>query len=256
MAGHDPAYTLAREERIGRRPVQQDRMGHFETEAAMLLLVADGMTGYPRGELAAEIAVGSLAHAFVEEARPRLADPRGFLECALGAAHEAIFRYAALHAIHPCPRSVIVACVIQDRAAWWNHLGDARLYLVRDGTIAAQTRDHTLAQEWVDAGRIDDRAASRIPERNRVLRCLGGPQSPAVEPGASAPLRDGDIVLLCSDGFWAPLKPGRIAGGLAWEALKRSVADLSDDAERRAGVHGDNLTVLAVALRPSMGAGT
>ncbi len=248
-------YVLVREHRIGMRERNQDYLGHDATEQAMVLAVADGLGGYFGGELAAEIAVGSLLHGFCSEAKPKLADPERFLERALTGAHDAIVRYALERALPEVPRTVIVACVVQDGSAWWNHVGDSRLYLVRDGSVEARTRDHTQVQEMVDAGLVEEEAMASHPQSHRVLQSLGAPLAPEPGPGASVRLHKGDILLLCSDGFWGPLRPSQLLRGLAGRPIEQSIPELSDLAERRAGTNADNLTVLAVcwndeAVRP------
>ncbi len=242
-------YALAQEQRMGMRDVNQDYAVSDATDQALLLAVADGMGGYYGGELAAEIAVGSICHSFASEAQPKLVEPETFLERAIASAHNAIRRYADEHELPDVPRTVIVACVVQDGRAWWNHVGDARLYLVRDGRIEAQTRDHTPVQALVDAGEIAAEQAYRHPESNRVLQSLGAPDLPEPGPGASALLQPEDIMLLCSDGFWGPLQPAQLVAGLERPSLRQSILELSDTAERRAGAHADNLTVLAMRWR-------
>ncbi len=239
-------YALVQEQRIGMRATNQDYAIHAATDRALLLAVADGMGGYYAGELAAEIAVGSICHSFADAAQPRLAEPEAFLERAIARAHDAIRRYADAQELPDVPRTVIVACVVQEGRAWWNHVGDARLYLVRDGLIAAQTRDHTPVQALIDAGEIQPDQAYRHPESNRVLQSLGAPTEPEPGPGASARLHNDDILLLCSDGFWGPLRSSQLLAGLEAPSLRQAILELADTAERRAGAHGDNLTALAV----------
>lgn len=239
-------YILVQEQRLGMRETNQDYAARDATGKALLLAVADGMGGYFGGELAAEIAVGSVLLSFGREAQPGLAEPDRFLERAFARAHAAIRRYAHEQALPEVPRTVIVACVVQDGHAWWNHVGDARLYLVRAGRIEARTRDHTPVQALVDAGEISSEQAYAHPESSRVLQSLGGPLPPQPGPGASARLREDDIVLLCSDGFWGPLRTSQLLRGLEEPSLQRAIAELADIAERRAGAHADNLTVLAL----------
>lgn len=239
-------YALAQEQRIGMRETNQDYAGHDATDEALLLTVADGMGGYRGGELAAEIAVGSLLHSFGREAQPQIIEPAAFLEQALAEAHDAIHSYARERELPEVPRTVIVACLLQQGEAWWNHVGDARLYLVRGGRIEAQTRDHTPVQALVDAGEISPAQAYHHPESNRVLQSLGAPEAPQPGPGAHARLQPDDILLLCSDGFWGPLRSSQLLQGLEHASLRRCILELSDSAERRAGAHADNLTVLAL----------
>ena len=155
--------------------------------------------------------------------------------------------------------------ILQQDRVWWNHVGDARLYLVRDGRVIAQTRDHTPVQARVDAGEIPAEEAYRHTDSNRVLQSLGAPEAPQPGPGASARLQPNDVLLLCSDGFWGPLRNGLLVRELEYPSLRRSVLELSDLAERRAGAHCDNLTVLALrwqgeeivagTQQPAIGAG-
>ena len=240
------SYTLAQEQRCGSREINQDYAAHAETGQSLLLAVADGMGGYFGGELAAEIAIGSLCHSFSHAAQPVIGDPETFLERAIAKAHVAIQTYADEQQLPEVPRTVVVACVVQDGRVWWNHVGDARLYLVRQGRIEIQTRDHTPVQELVDAGEITSDEAYRHPDSIRVGQSLGAPEAPEPGPGASARLQDGDVLLLCSDGFWGPLRPNLLVKGLDRPSLRQSILELSDTAERRAGAHSDNLTVLAL----------
>ena len=239
-------YTLVQEQRIGMRETNQDYAVCDVTDRAMLLTVADGMGGYLGGEMAAELAVGSLWHSFSSEATPTLADPETFLEHALQQAHSAIHTYAREQALPEVPRTVIVACIVQDGRAWWNHVGDSRFYLLRDGRIEARTRDHTSVQQMVDSGEITVEQAYRHPDSSRMLQSLGAPEAPLPGPGASAALQVNDILILCSDGFWGPLRAKQMADQFEAHSLKRAILELSDAAERRAGAHADNLTVLAV----------
>jgi len=239
-------YALAQEQRRGMRDTNQDYLGHDATAKALMLVVADGMGGYDGGEIAAEIAVGSLLHSFGTEARPELAAPDDFLERAFARAHDAIRHYADDQDLPEVPRTVIVACIVQRGRVWWNHVGDARFYLVRNGRIEAQTRDHSPEQALVDAGEIDVDEAYRQPGRGRVLQSLGAPTAPEPGPGSSLQLEADDTLLLCSDGFWGPLRTRQLLKGLETPSLRQSLLELADVAERRAGAHADNLTVLAL----------
>ncbi|HEX5477579.1 MAG TPA: PP2C family serine/threonine-protein phosphatase, partial [Burkholderiales bacterium] len=128
----------------------------------------------------------------------------------------------------------------------WAHVGDCRLYLFRKGRIHARTRDHSLVQQLVDAGRIREEAVSSHPDRNRLLQCLGGVQALRIDT-ASERLAKDDIVLLCSDGFWGPLTQRQMLNALLTRKLDEAVASLADLAETRAGPECDNTSVVAMA---------
>jgi len=240
-------YAIAQETRIGTRHSNQDRIGCWSTDECLLMAVADGLGGHLHGELAAELAIALLGTVFSREARPRLADPGAFLGRAIAAGHVAILREAERRSLPDSPRTVIVACVVQDGHVWWTHVGDSRLYLLREGRIVHRTRDHTVVQQLIDAGRIREEAVASHPERNRLLQCLGGYQTPRPEPVERARLARNDIVVLCSDGFWGPLTQRQLLHAMLSRELDHAVAELVTLAEHRAGRECDNVSVVAMS---------
>lgn len=239
-------FSLAQDTRIGQRRQNQDRIATWSTPQCLLLAVADGLGGHAYGEVAAQMSIDILGKAFEKEAKPKLADPGAFLFRAIGEAHAAILREADMRRLDDTPRTVLVACVIQDGRACWTHVGDSRLYLVRQGRILHRTRDHTLVQQLVDEGRIREEAVATHPERNRLLQCIGGYQAPRPDPASRAPLEKGDVMVLCSDGFWGPLTQRHLLHALVTRPLESAITELVELAERRAGVHCDNISVVAM----------
>lgn len=239
-------YAIFQDTRVGKRSYNQDRIGHWHSAEALFLVVADGMGGHAHGEVAAQIAVDCLGAAFRVEAKPRISDPDMFLYRAISRAHAMIVHQTQKQGLADSPRTTVVACLVQQGYAWWSFIGDSRLYLIRDGRIVTRTRDHTPVQMLVDAGRIREEAAMTHPDKNKLLQCLGGPRAPRVEPTAHARLAKGDIVMLCSDGFWGPLTQRQLLVGLLGKPLARSLAELITLAETRAGPRCDNVSVLAI----------
>ena len=240
-------FSLAQATRIGARLMNQDRLGHWRTPHSLLLAVADGLGGHLRGEVAAQIAVDLLGAAFKRDASPRIADPDAFLTRAMTAGHAAILLEGRRLGLPETPRTVIVACVVQDGYVYWNHVGDCRLYLVRNGRILHRTRDHTVVQQLVDQGRIREEAVTSHPERNRLLQCLGGYQAPRPEQAARERLERGDVLLLCSDGFWGPLTQRQMLHAVMSRPLAEAIPELVELAEARAGPQCDNVTVIALS---------
>jgi PPM family protein phosphatase len=239
-------FDLAADTRIGARRVNQDRLGHWKTDEALLLVVADGMGGHLRGEVAAQLSVEVFAAEFDRQARPRIADPESFLKTAMNAGHAAILLETQRMRLAESPRTVIVACLIQDGIAWWTHVGDCRLYLIRESRVVHRTRDHSVVQQLVDQGRIREEAMESHPERNRLLQCLGGMLAPRPEPAAREQLANNDVLLLCSDGFWGPLPQRQMIHSFTTRPVREAVDELAVLAERRAGERCDNVSVLAL----------
>jgi len=239
--------TIVQETRPGRRPYNQDRLGCWRTPESLLLVLADGMGGHAHGEVAAELTMRHIAAAFRRDARPRLANPDLFLFRAVGRSHGMLLREAMNLSLPDTPRTTVVACVVQDGHAFWSHVGDSRFYLLRKGQLHARTRDHTVVQELVDAGTLDEDAVRTHPERNRLLQCLGGLQPPRVEPTSRARLERDDVLLLCSDGLWGPLTQRQLLEGLAAGPLGEAVPRLAELAEERGGPGCDNISALVLA---------
>jgi serine/threonine protein phosphatase PrpC len=239
-------FSIFQDSRVGARTYNQDRIGHWYTRDSLLLVLADGMGGHVMGEVAAQIAVDTLAAAFQKEALPRIPDPDEFLFNCVGRVHAAIDDHARKLRLPDSPRTTLVACVVQDGHAWWTHVGDSRLYLIRRGSILARTKDHSRVQQLIDQGRIREEAVSSHPERNMLVHCLGGGHIPHIEPTASARLAKDDIVLLCSDGFWGPLTQRQLLGALAQKGVIASGPELMALAESRGGPGCDNVSVVAI----------
>jgi serine/threonine protein phosphatase PrpC len=238
---------LAQETRIGARKTNQDRLGHWRTGHSLLMVVADGLGGHLHGEIAAQVAVQHFAGAFQRDARPLLAAPEVFLSKCMHGAHSAILREAQRLALADTPRTVIVACVVQEGHAYWTHVGDCRLYVVRRGSILQRTRDHTVVQQLLEAGRIREEAITTHPDRNRLLQCLGSLQAPRPETVERLRLKRDDLILLCSDGLWGPLTQRQLLHALVTRELGQAIPELANLAEVRAGPQCDNVSVLAMA---------
>jgi len=249
-------YSVAQASRIGGRKINQDRAAWLATDAAMLMVVADGMGGHLQGEVAAQIAIDTLLESFRREARTRLADPARFLADSLRLAHRTIVRYSADCRIplHAAPRTTCIACVVQDGWASWAHAGDSRLYLIHGQATGSarvtRTRDHSLVQRLIDAGRLSHAEAASHPSRHRVFSCLGGDEPPQIEVSPPVALQDGDLIALCTDGAWAPLGD-TLATELGRSPLTNSVPHLLEAAEQAAGPDGDNLTLLVMRWEAS-----
>ncbi|BCN37811.1 serine/threonine phosphatase [Alicycliphilus denitrificans] len=216
-------------------------MGYCYTRASALFVLADGMGGHPRGEVAAQIAIQTVSAMFQHEARPVLHDVPEFLSAALLAAHHQILGYASHKGMLDTPRTTLVVAVAQGGCAHWIHCGDSRLYLVRDGELLMRTRDHSY-QELRSAAM----AGLGHANRNVLFTCLGSPTKPLFDTAGPVPLQEGDRLLLCSDGLWSQLDDAAIARQIARQAVSHAVPDLVEDALRRGGDASDNVTVVAM----------
>ena len=239
-------FTIFQDSYIGGRKVNQDRLAYSYSKEVLMMVIADGMGGHARGEIAAEVAVNTMTNRFQQEARTTLRRPKEFLESAIHTAHRAIVAFADQHDMLECPRTTVVGCIVQNGKACWAHSGDSRLYLVRDGKLAATTIDHSRVQQLIESGSITPAQAAVHPDRNKIYNCLGGVLPPLVTHSEEWNLKVGDTILLSTDGFWGQLSGDFIAAKLARESLLDLVPKLMEEAERKAGAESDNLSVIGL----------
>ena len=232
----------------GGRDSNQDRVSVAVGEEAALLIACDGMGGHAEGERAAEIAQQTVVERFWQATQPLL-DPLGFLHLSLGAAHGNVVALAPRLPIEQRPRATCAVCVVQQTSAYWAHIGDSRVYHLRSGQVRERTRDHSHVELLMREGVISAGQMQNHPMRNFVESCLGGeailPEM-ALNPRRS--LLPGDLLLVCTDGFWANLDETVI--GSAFSTLGLSLGDtlsaLSAQAVLNAGGGSDNTSVAAL----------
>jgi PPM family protein phosphatase len=193
----------------------------------------------------------TIAARFQEQARDHLPDPEAFLTHSLLAAHREIHRYRALNNLPETPRTTLVACVVQNGQAIWAHVGDSRLYWMRNGEVLARTRDHSRIELLISQGRVHASERSTHPERNKIFNCLGAPADPVIDVSRRVNLQPGDVLLLCSDGLWSTLADEVLTRALRDNTVMKAVPELVRGAARMAGKKGDNVTALAVAWEGS-----
>ena len=240
-------FTIFQDSYIGGRKVNQDRLAYSYSKDVLLMVIADGMGGHARGELAAEIAVNTITNRFQQEAaRGYLRRPKEFLESAIHSAHRAIVAFADEHNMLECPRTTVVACIVQNDKAWWAHVGDSRLYVCREGQVAATTLDHSRVQQLIDAGVITVEQAAVHPDRNKIYNCVGGVLPPGISHSEGWDMRVGDSILMSTDGFWAQVNSSYLALKLQRENIVTLVPKLMQEAERKAGNESDNLSVIGL----------
>jgi serine/threonine protein phosphatase PrpC len=227
---------------LGGREENQDRVAVAVAEHSALLLVVDGMGGHAEGARAAEITLKTLLEAFWHTPQP-LFDPLGFLHLTLGRAHEEVVRIGLHLPLENRPRATCAACLVQQGSAYWAHVGDSRIYLLRQGAVAARTRDHSHVELLLREGLITPDQAHNHPMRNYVECCLGGdPILPDMTLGQRRGLQRDDVLFVCTDGVWGCLRDSEIATALTMSGIpaRDQLAALCRTAVAAAGPSSDN----------------
>jgi PPM family protein phosphatase len=255
----------------------EDSFGYWESEDDKVFLrkgriavVADGMGGYEGGQEASRLAVETLLAAYRDFPGD---DPQQALIEALQSAHEQIRRYSFAHPElrgmgTTCTAAAIVSGGLREGAArdthgrsngtgnaadsyyelYFVHVGDTRLYLIRDGQITRVTRDHSYVERLVEAGMISPQEAEHHPQRNILTAALGtNPDLVIDSPAQPEPLRPEDVLLICSDGLWGQVRDAELLRAVQNKSAEKAGRELIELARERGGP--DNITVEILRLR-------
>ena len=175
------------------------------------------------------------------------------LASAIRAANDAVHRESWSRPDYAGMGTTVVAALLREEVLTIAHVGDSRLYLVRNGTIQALTTDHSWVAEQILKGFITEEEAERSPRRNIVTRALGVESSVDVEL-TEVPVKGGDLLLLCSDGLTRGVHPIDILHILSGSEDLHAMSDRLIAMANEAG-GDDNTTVVIVALRDELQAG-
>ena len=210
-------------------------------ESGHLFVVADGMGGHAVGELASKIAVDTVPHMF---AKLRDRQPIEALRIAVEAANEAIHERGSQNQDFLRMGTTCSSLVLCSQGAVIGHVGDSRVYRIRNRQIDQLTFDHSLVWEMIHTRRVHPRDAERLCPRNVITRSLGPEPQVNVDIEGPYPVVPGDLYLLCSDGLSGLLTDaeiGMIVGTLPPDEACRLLVNL---ANLRGGP--DNITVIVV----------
>ena len=233
---------------LGDRQDNQDRAAVVVSDEAALMLVFDGMGGHSDGAKAAETGLKVVQELFMEARQP-IFDPQGFLYMALSKAHDEVVRLGAEVAVDFRPRATCAICLVQEGGAYWAHIGDSRIYQVRDGAVLTRSRDHSHVEVLIQEGAISEEEALDHPMRNFVECCIGGDAPvPDMSITNRKSLESGDVLLACSDGLWSGLSDGDMAeiGAPGADNLVENLKSLSMKALNVNSPYSDNTTGTAI----------
>ena len=236
---------------IGYREENQDRVAIVVDERSVLMAVVDGMGGHAEGARAAETALAALVGAFWQAPHP-VFDPLGFLHLSLGRAHEEVVKLGLHLSVESRPRATCALCLVQDSAAYWAHVGDSRIYQMRQQQVLERTRDHSHVELLLREGLINESEVSGHPLRNYVECCLGGDAAlPEMSITSRRTLNSGDLLVLCTDGLWGNLADQDFVrlGQSADTPLQEKLFELATQAVQAAAPHSDNTTAAALRWR-------
>ncbi len=222
-----------------------------------LYLVADGMGGHAGGGTASRMAVRAVRDAILtarrsgglfDRAASEVESARvfDFLAKIIAETSARIFEESNQRPELSGMGTTLTLFLAHGRRAYVAHVGDSRLYRLRNGSFAQLTEDHSLVNEQVKAGFMTAVEAQQSRFRNIITRSVGF-ESEVTADTLSLPLQDGDVFLLCSDGLSSMVSDENIAAELRAARLSDSPARLVALAKQGGG--DDNITLVVLRVR-------
>ena len=246
-----PGIELANLTDVGlERENNEDYYAYWEPDSeeefqrkGRLAIVADGMGGYKGGAEASRLAVEAVCEMYREsDSRPQ--------DALLAGVHTAHLRIQQLAREDPelaQMGTTVTAISLAGDRLYYVHVGDSRLYLLRDGTLTRLTSDHSRVSDMVERGILLPQDADNHPDRHILSRALGvGDELQADIPPEPVAMRQGDTLLLCTDGLWSLVGDQELQ-----EVLQRlSPRDACKELVRRSKECGapDNITLQVLRM--------
>ena len=209
-----------------------------------LFIVADGMGGHRAGDFASKYAVETVIN---EVAVAEEKDPVELLRSAMSRANERVHQKASLEEKYYGMGTTMVACVIVDDKLFVANVGDSRLY-VMNKEIEQITRDHSLVEEMVQMGGIDRASARLHPDKNLITRAIGVQETIEID-FFQVELKEGDIILMCSDGLTNMLEDEDIRMILAGQ---RDIVEKAEELVKAANENGGMDNIAVILIKPCM----
>jgi serine/threonine protein phosphatase PrpC len=245
------ALNFAEISDIGGRQTNQDAQRCAIQDDFAIFVVADGAGGHEGGEIAAKTVVDSVIasfeknHAFAPEAM------HAHIEAAIVGVQEAKETQPNMKDMSATAAGVMLD--LKNGLSLWAHMGDTRVYLFRRSKVQKITKDHSIAQQFVDAGFWAYDSIRNHPQRNRLFAAIGseGDTQPEITE-AAIPFIDGDVFLVCTDGFWEWATENDMEQALAESTSAdewlHKLCDTIADKANAAGKSRDNCTAYAIWL--------
>ncbi len=212
-----------------------------------LALVCDGMGGARGGDTASTIAKKVITETIQKTYQDVMGAEavKAMVLEAVASANRAIYQTAKDHPEYTGMGTTVVLSLLHQKRAYIAHVGDSRLYLMREHSLTQITRDHSFIQEMVDRGEISPEEARVHPNKNIITRAVGVHWDVDVD-FYSLDLYPGDKLLLCTDGLTNLCPDEKLADVISSDSIEEAAETLICTANQEGG--HDNITVVIVEV--------
>ncbi|MGZ4778202.1 MAG: Stp1/IreP family PP2C-type Ser/Thr phosphatase [Thermoanaerobaculia bacterium] len=221
---------------------QEERSSHA---GGRLLIVADGMGGHRGGATASRLAAETVKTQYLQS---RADDVPAALREALARANARIFAEAQSNSDLRGMGTTTSALAVRGSRAWFAHVGDSRIYMIRNDEIRQITDDHSLVASMVREGLLTAKEAETHPRRNVLQRSMGVSEDVEIDVRGPIEVKEGDTFILCSDGLHGLVREPELK-----EVAKLPIDEAADEFVKRALERGapDNVTVIVARVEKS-----
>ena len=175
----------------------------YQDDPIQIFIVADGMGGYNGGEIASKLAVDSAKNYILSNYEKTNKDRESLIDLVKDSTQYAnMIVYEKAQSSEELKKmgTTLDVCLIYQSRAYISHIGDSRIYRLRNNFFRKLTKDHSYVQQLVDEGKITKQESINHPEKNMLMKALG--VKPFIEPDATVKgFLKGDVILMCSDGL-------------------------------------------------------
>lgn len=184
----------------GNREINEDSIKYACRNETYCFVLADGLGGHGKGDEASSVVCNKIIDDFMKYE----GDTEDFIGSAIETAQMTLLEEQEKRAAKYQMKTTLVVLVIEEKRAYWGHVGDSRLYYFNKGRFKQRTIDHSVPQMLVLAKSIKEKEIRNHPDRNKLLRVLGITwEHPMYELGSTELKSNGkQAFLLCTDGFW------------------------------------------------------
>lgn len=213
---------------IGKRPNNEDAL--LSDPQNGLFILCDGVGGADKGEIASELSCEKIYEAFIKQGKRQLTE--NLLDTYISEANKAIADHIMSFPEAKGMATTVAFLQLYDQQAHLAHIGDSRIYHIRDGEILFQTRDHSYVNELVLSGFITEEEAKIHSKKNIITRALTGNtnESKLADMHTIVEIEEGDYFLLCSDGVLEAIDESYIEDNFLKD---RQISDILSDIKER-----------------------
>ena len=218
----------------------------YQDDPIQLFILADGMGGYNGGEIASSLAVTSAKNYILSNYEKTNKDKESLVDLVKNTSQYAnmiVYEKAQSKVELSKMGTTLDICLIYQNKAFISHIGDSRIYRLRNEFFRKITKDHSYVQQLVDEGKITKEESMNHPKKNMLMKALGC--TPYIEPDAMVKgFIKGDIMLMCSDGLTNMVKEEEI-----YQIIKENPTDSTKLLVQRANDLGGKDNITAILIR-------